>query len=138
MSGVQQSAADLIKSREIWFSSLHHDPDQAGTAMKLLEALEPIKQVARMEQYCLYVEYSIADITLKLLEDTLRELGFHLGSSLLIKLKRALFYYMEDTQCINLGICHSSKDTEQLFISEFQRHEHGCRDDRPTYLRNYR
>lgn len=131
--------SELIKQREILFSPLFHpDTDQTEQAAQLLTDISLIRQARRTGDYAIQVTYSIADITLKIIEETLMELGFHLETALLVKLKRALYYYMEETQCINLGFKHLSKDTSQLFINEFQRHQHGCRDVRPKHLRNYR
>ncbi|OGT21785.1 MAG: hypothetical protein A2V90_07990 [Gammaproteobacteria bacterium RBG_16_57_12] len=139
MTDSRSASSDLIKTREVGFNTLFHpDPDQAGSAKQLLEAIQLIEQVERTDEHTLRVTYSIARITLKIIESTLIELGFHLDSALLPKLKRALYYFTEETQCINLGITHHTKDTQQLFINEFRHGKHGCRDERPRHLRHLR
>ncbi len=130
------AASDVIKHREIHFCALHPDKDQATTAMLLLSGAEGLVELRPVGPTCLHVSYDVTRISLKIIEDTLTELGFHLDASLLSKLKRALFYYTEETQCANLG-CARSNCTREVFISRYERLRHGCRDHRPDYWRKY-
>ena len=68
----------------------------------------------------------------------LQEVGFHLDNSVISKLKRALFYYAEDTQLANMGYDHAeSKSTLEIFINRYNQLPHGCRDERPMHYRRY-
>ena len=130
---------ELIKHRQITFVALHPDPHQAQTALLLLSDLPGIIHHHLQSDTSLHVSYRIDQITLKAIEQLLSALGFHLDNSLLCKLKRALFYYTEDTQRANLG-CPQPGDntTRQVFIEHYHRRKHGCRDDRPHHWRIYR
>ena len=127
---------ELIKHREIAFCSLHADPEQAKSAMFLFSDVDGIIHLKIVDTHRLLVSYDIRLITLKIMEEALIELGFHLDNSLLYKLKRALYYYTEDVQCENLG-CQKGQCTRNIFISRYDRLRHGCRDDRPDYWRKY-
>ena len=94
--------AELIKQREIAFSPLHPDNNQAESASLLLVDVKGIHAVRPLDRHLLHVSYNIQYLTLKIIEDALSEVGFHLDNSLFAKLKRALFYYSEDTQLANL------------------------------------
>jgi len=85
----------------------------------------------------LHVRYDVRIITLQMIEEGLTELGYHLDNSLLVRLKRALFYYTEEIERENLGVAKSSGVTPQVFIHRYQKICHGCRDHRPEYWRNY-
>jgi hypothetical protein len=73
-----------------------------------------------------------------MIESALREIGFYLEDSLVANLKRSLYYYLEETQLINLGHDHSqANSTLDVFINCYQQRQHGCRDGRPAHLRQY-
>lgn len=128
----------LIKQREIIFSPLHPDSNQAHSASLMLIGVEGIQHVEPMDETRLLIRYDIRRITLAIVEDVLREVGFHLDNALLLKLKRALYYYTEETERANLG-CPACqiKTTRDVFIKLYQNREHGCRDRRPHHWRNY-
>lgn len=131
---------DLLKHRQVSFTSLHPDPHQAQTALLILSGLPGIVHHYLKSDICLHISYRIDRITLQYIEDLLQELGFHLDNSLMSKLKRALCYYTEETHRANLG-CQPLTDggnTRQVFIQQYQRKEHGCRDPRPHHWRIYR
>lgn len=132
-------ADELIKHRQITFVTLHPDPHQAQTALLLLADLPGIIHHHLESDIRLHVSYRIDRLTLATIESLLSALGFHLDNSLLSKLRRALYYYAEDTQRANLG-CSSMGDggTRQVFIEQYHRREHGCRDQRPHHWRIYR
>ena len=84
------------------------------------------------------VTYQLPNISLRLIEESLTELGFHLDNSLLIKMRRAVVYYTEETQCANLGCAEGQSNcTVKVFINRYQRIKHGCRDQRPKHWRKY-
>lgn len=127
----------LIKHREIHFVTLRPD-DQAHDASLLLTEVEGILNVQPVSPHLLLVSYDVSKITLNAIDTLLTELGYHLSSKLFAKLKRALYYYTEETQRINLGLDGGCKECVKLFINRYQRLQHGCRDDRPEHWRNYR
>lgn len=129
---------DYIKQREILFVSPQQERDPATAAIVLLSNIDGIRDASRLDDNAIQVRYDLRTITLNTIEDALQELGFHLDNSVLSKLKRALFYYAEDTQLANLGYDHAeSKSTLEIFISRYSQRTHGCRDDRPSYFRRY-
>lgn len=128
----------LVKQREILFSPLHPDPNQAQTALLALTDLEGIEYVDAPEPVRLVVRYRLPHQTLAGIEGLLRELGFHLDNSLLCKIKRALYYYTDETERANLGCPDGQcKTTRDVFVQHYRKRPHGCRDQRPMHWRNY-
>ncbi|OOZ38617.1 hypothetical protein BOW53_14860 [Solemya pervernicosa gill symbiont] len=128
----------LIKHREIIFCELHFDKNQGQTALLLLSDIEGVHHLRVSEKGTLHISYNLQLISLKIIEDALIELGFHISSNLLNKLKRALYHYTEETQRANLGCCRDNDNcTREIFINRYQRIRHGCRDERPTHWRKY-
>jgi len=129
---------ELIKHREICFNRLHPDPHQAQTVMLLLSDIDGILGVRLVESERVQVSYDLSRLSLKIIEEALIELGFHLDNSLFNKLMRALHYYSEEAQCANLG-CHrgDGNHTLDIFIQRYQHLPHGCRDNRPEHWRRY-
>ncbi|WP_455204188.1 hypothetical protein [Kaarinaea lacus] len=129
---------ELIKQREIAFCPLHPDHQQAESASLLLVDIHGIHQVRPLSKHILHVQYNLEHICLQFIEQALREVGFHLDNSLFAKLKRAVFYYSEETQLANLGYDHpNSKSTTEIFINRYDQLKHGCRDTRPSHYRRY-
>jgi hypothetical protein len=77
-------------------------PSQAQTAMLLLSGIKGVINLHLIDAHCLRISYHLSWLSLKMIEDVLLELGFHLDNSLMAKLKRALFYYTEETQRASL------------------------------------
>lgn len=135
---MERDNEDLIKRRDILFMSPQKNSDPASAALVLLNDIDGIFQIDRAHEYAISVSYDICKIRLCDIEDVLQEVGFHLDNSVLSKLKRALFYYAEDTQLANLGYDHAnSKSTLEIFINRYNQLPHGCRDERPSHLRRY-
>ena len=129
---------DLIKHRDIHFMSPQADRNPASAAFALLSDVEGILEVEENNEYCICVTYNLSKISLNDIEDVLIEVGFHLDNSIISKLKRALFYYAEETQLANLGYEHgNSKSTLEIFINRHNQLPHGCRDERPVHYRRY-
>ncbi len=131
-----QEPHHLIKHRELSFSELHPDQAQAHSACLLLSDIDGIIEVRPLSRHRLQVSYLISHLHLQLIEEALLELGFHLDNSLMSRLKRALYYYAEENERFNLGLCEDCN--KQVFVSRYQRLQHGCRDRRPEHWRNYR
>jgi len=137
---MEQPPPDTVKSREIGFSTLHPDPQQALSAVLVLADINGILDVTvpdRARNFIL-VSYDLNHICLRVIEDLLSELGFHLDNSLMSKLKRALYYYTEENEQENLaGASGQELNTREIFMRCYQCHSHGCRDERPDYWRKY-
>lgn len=132
------SNEELIKQREIHFMSPQADQNPAASADSLLSQIDGIITTKQLHEYCVSVTYHLGKISLNDIDDVLQEVGFHLDNSILSKLKRALYYYAEETQLANLGYDHAeSKSTLEIFINRHSHLPHGCRDERPTHLRRY-
>lgn len=126
----------LVKHREVRFCRLHPDKTQAHSASLVLSDVEGIHLVRPVDPHLLHIRYDISFITLNIIEEALVELGYHLDNSLMHKLKRALYYYTEETQRANLGM-DGPGCAKQVFINRYLRRSHGCRDERPEHWRNY-
>ncbi|MCF6337653.1 MAG: hypothetical protein L3J84_06835 [Gammaproteobacteria bacterium] len=129
---------NFIKTREIHFSNVDPASNDAREALRLLLDTPSIENVRALNNDCIQVSYDLRQVTLKTLEAALVEVGFHLDNSLLIKMKRSLFYYTEETQLMNLGHQHDqASSTLDIFVNCYHQRKHGCRDRRPEYLRHY-
>jgi hypothetical protein len=126
----------LVKQREITFCLLRPD-DQSHDAAELLRGVDGVHEVVRVSRQQLLVTYDVTLITLAAIDAALTELGFHLANNLLAKLKRALWYYTDETQRANLGLDQGGDTNVQVFIARYQRLKHGCRDSRPEHWRQY-
>ena len=131
-------SSDFIKQREIHFRSLNLDGNDARDAVLLLMEINGIEDIRALTKDCIQLSYDIRSITLETIEAGLQEVGFHLDNNLLFKIKRALFYYTEETQLVNLGQVHDqASSTLDVFINCYNQRQHGCRDERPLHLRHY-
>lgn len=127
----------LLKRREIAFCTLHPDPDQAGSAAAVLIEIDGIQRVEVRDRALLEVSYHLLTTSLADIESLLERHGFHLDNRLMHKIRRALYYYMEETQRANLG-CHKGENcTQKVFVNRYRNREHGCQDDRPEHWRRY-
>ncbi len=130
--------ADVIRHRELHFAPLHPDAHQARTVLLLLSDVEGIVHTELIDSLRLRVSYNLEYLTLRMLEETLSDFGFHLDNSLLTKLKRALYYYSEEVQRDNLQCARGDGNCiQKVFINRYQNLPHGCRDDRPEHWRRY-
>jgi len=131
-------SSDFIKRREIHFRSLNPAANDARDAAMLLMEIHGIEDIRILTHDCIQVHYDLRFISLEVIETGLQEVGFHLNNNLLFKLKRALFYYTEETQLMNLGELHdNASSTLDVFINCYHQRQHGCRDERPEHLRRY-
>ncbi|MCP4995869.1 MAG: hypothetical protein GY934_19145 [Gammaproteobacteria bacterium] len=129
---------DFIKAREIAFTELHPDPHQAGTAALLLADIEGIIDTRPLSNQILYIQYDLSLVYLEQIESALISAGFHLSSKLIYKLKRALYYYTEETQRANNGCPKGDSNcTRKIFINRYKLRDHHCRDHRSEYWRRY-
>ena len=135
---MEANSDNLLKHREIAFSKLHPDPNQAETAILVLADLEGVQHAHLVSPTLLRISYDVVHITLEQIESILTEMGFHLDNRLIYRMKRALYYYTEDTQRTNHGLAKCDQNcTQKVFIKRYQSVKHGCRDQRPTHWRKY-
>lgn len=130
--------SDFTKQRDIIFNALHDDENQASTSAQMLIDLEGISLAKVLSETHLVVRYDLRFFTLVDIEELLTTVGFHLDNNLLIKLKRALYRYTEETERANLGCANGQPNcTREVFINRYQKLTHGCRDKRPNHWRDY-
>ncbi|WP_428608459.1 hypothetical protein [Sedimenticola sp.] len=130
--------SDVIKHREIVFAELHPDPEQAHSAVKLLEGVEGVIEVLAETHIQLKVRYNVLQISLEHIETSLVDCGFHLSSKLIYKISRALYYYTEEIQRANNGCSDEDHNsTRKIFINRYEHRTHGCSDPRPEHWRKY-
>ncbi|HRQ58125.1 MAG TPA: hypothetical protein PLN31_11960 [Azoarcus taiwanensis] len=131
------AGAGLDKQREIRFTKM--PPGQVAQALQSLRMLKGVVVSPGERALSLIVRYSILDYSLEILEDALREAGFHLDNSLYAKLVRALVYFCEETQRHNLESPERLiKKSNEVYIKVYDQHPHGDRDDTPPELREYK
>ncbi|QVL50698.1 MAG: hypothetical protein KFB96_09970 [Thiocapsa sp.] len=129
---------DRIKSREIPFHEIHPDPHQAVTAARFLTDVDGILEINPAGPILLRVTYDVLVTTLQEIEEALTELGLHLDNRLLHRVRRALYYYTEETLRANCGCPQGESNcTKKVFAKRYELIEHGCRDDRPEHWRRY-
>ncbi len=129
---------NFTKQRDVLFHPLHDDENQAITASKMLVDLDGIVLADALSTTHLIVHYDLRFFTLDVIEELLETVGFHLDNNLLIKIKRALYRYTEETERANLGCSEGQSNcTREVFINRYQQLPHGCRDKRPEHWRNY-
>lgn len=129
--------AGLQKEREIRFAAF--PPGQVARALQALRMLKGLVVSQGERPRTLVVRYSVLDYSLEMLEDALREAGYHLDSSLYSKLVRALVYFCEETQRHNLEAPERLiKKSNEVYINVYDQHPHGDHDDTPVELREYK
>lgn len=126
---------DILKQREILFHGT--PPGQVERARALLEGLPNLK-VVRRDGRCIEVHYCVHEYTLEALESGLSAQGFHLATTLMIKLKRALVYYVERVQRDNLKIPEVQTKNYQAHVEAWGKRPHGDHDDTPNEWRQYK
>ena len=134
---MERETSVLVKHREIRFCRLHPDTQQAHSASLVLSDVEGVQLLRPHNSYLLHISYEITALNLNLIEDVLIDLGFHLDNSLIVKLKRALYYYTEEVERANLGVDDCGCSDRQVFINRYLKLRHGCRDERPEHWRGY-
>jgi hypothetical protein len=130
--------AERIKHRDIGFRELHPDPDQAGTAARFLTDVDGIMGTEPATATLLKVRYDVLTVTLEDIEGALSELGLHLDNRLLYRMRRALYYYTEETLRANCGCPNGASNcTKKVFATRYRQLDHSCRDQRPEHWRRY-
>ncbi len=131
------AGAGFVKEREISFCDL--PPGQTERALQALRMLKGLIVSESDRPNTLVVRYSVLDYSLELIEDALRDAGFHLACTLYSKLVRALVYFCEETQRHNLESPERLiKKSNEVYIKVYDQHPHGDHDDTPVELREYK
>jgi hypothetical protein len=131
------AGSGLAKTREIRFKDL--PPGQVAQARRSLAALRGVRVEDSDDPLLLIIHYDVLDYTLELIEEALVNAGFHLDRSLMIRLHRALIYYVEDTQVHNLRSPERLiKQSHEVYMKAYSHHQHGDHDDTPPDLREYK
>ena len=130
--------APIRKERTILFAKL--PPGQVFEAAGLLCKLEGLEVTPHAEIPSIDIAYDLHDHSLEELETALEKTGFHLDSTLMSKLLRALIYYIEETQLHNLDAPERllKKSQNEAYTHAWERHPHGDHDDTPPEWREYR
>jgi hypothetical protein len=128
----------IRKKRDIRFQEL--PPDQVPEVADFLGGLAGLEIVPHADEHSIAVAYDLHEHSLEELESALENKGFHLESSLLNKLVRALVYYSEETEIHNLDAPRRllKKSQNEAYTHAWERHPHGDRDDTPPEWREYK
>jgi hypothetical protein len=136
-SGSQHAGGGIAKAREIRFKAT--PPGQVAQARRSLAVLRGVQVESGRDDLSLVVHYNVLDFTLELLESCLVSAGFQLDRALLVRLHRAVIYYVEDTQVHNLRSPERLiKQSHEVYIKAYAAHPHGDHDDTPPDLREYK
>lgn len=131
------AATGLHKRREIRFKPL--PPGQVERALVALRRVPALEVVPGDHPLSLSVSYSVLDQSLEMIEDGLRDTGFHLDNSLYVRLVRALVYFCEETQRHNaIAPERLIKQSNEVYVTVYDQHPHGDHDDTPPEFREYK
>ncbi len=122
---------DVFKTRTVQFLNKLPGLDDAHKARQLLSNVQGIESVTLLGTGKVRLRYDVRELTLQMIEDALRDVGFLLNSNLFCRIKRGMIAYCEDTQRASLGVEH---DAEQSILSQSDTLAH---DPRPHNWRNY-
>jgi hypothetical protein len=130
--------APIRKERNVQFSKF--PPGQVPEAADFLRKLEHVDVEPQVERRMVGVAYDLYEHSLQELESALEDRGFHLDSTLMSKLMRALIYYVEETQLHNLEAPDRplKKSQNEAYTNAWERHPHGDHDDTPPEWREYK
>lgn len=130
--------APIRKERSIQFAKF--PPGQVPEAADFLGRVEQLDVTPYPERLAVDVAYDLHDHSLEELETALQDKGFHLDSTLMSKLMRALIYYVEETQLHNLDAPARllKKSQNEAYTNAWERHPHGDHDDTPPEWREYK
>jgi len=135
---MESAMTSVIKRRLIQFDEMHPDPAQAHSAAIELSGMEGIIEMRPLSPLELEIAYHLLQTSLERIEEMLTHCGFHLDGSLMCRLRRALYYFTEETERANHGCPRGrSNCTDQVFVNRYSRQNHDCRDHRPEHWRQY-
>ncbi|NJA88236.1 hypothetical protein HCX48_03235 [Rhodocyclus tenuis] len=128
----------IRKERSVLFARF--PPQQATQAGDWLLDEVRIDAAADEVRRAVDIAYDLRQHTLQEIESGLEDRGFHLDSTLLTKLRRALIYYVEETQLHNLDAPETAQKRSQneAYTQAWSQSLHGDHDDTPPEWRSYR
>jgi hypothetical protein len=130
--------SDRLRHRQINFRDLHPERNDARTAADFLLQVDGVLAAEPETPILLNLSYDLAHTCLQEIEEALDELGLHRDNGLLYRMRRALYYYTEDTFRENSGCKRGGSNcTKRVFAKRYEALEHGCRDQRPEHWRRY-
>jgi hypothetical protein len=128
---------ELEKTHDILFTA---DPvEQAENAFRILSGIDKLTVKLRENGHGITVTYNLLDYTLQGLESALINQGFVLNRGLIVKAKRAIIHYEEETQLANLREpTLQDRKKKEIFTHVYEHHKHGDQDDTPPEWREYK
>ena len=127
---------EKYKRRTIRLGGADANPDRVRSAARLLRDVKGVSEVRIISRNRMVVRYNVRQITLQIIEALLSEFGYQLETGLVCRCLRAVVYYLEDIECSE-PVHDQAECTRDVFITRYLRRPHGCRDQRPDYLRRY-
>ena len=133
----------VIKHREIHFCSLHANPDQAHSAVFVINDLSGVLMSHALDYHRIKIAYNLEQITLEEIEAVLRNGGFHLDNSVLAKIKRSIVFYCEEASRENsknerlIQEVHDKHKSDVIYLRPKRKNLCDCRDHRPEHWRQY-
>lgn len=133
----------IIKHRDIYFCSLHVNPNQAHSAVFIINDLHGVLLSHALDQHHIKITYDLNRITLEEIEDILRYEGFHLNNSILAKIKRSIVFYCEEASRENsknerlIEEVHDKHTSDVIYLRPRKKKLCDCRDHRPESWRHY-
>ena len=133
----------VIKYREIHFCSIHADPDQAHSAVFIINDLHGVLMSHALNNHRIKIAYDLERITLIEIEDVLSNEGFHLDNSILAKIKRSIVFYCEEASRENskserlIREAHDKHKSDVIYLRPKKKKLCDCRDHRPEHWRHY-
>lgn len=127
---------EKLKQRNIRLTGPQQGPVSTESAVLLLRDVRGVLRVRMTGPDRLVVSYNVRQITMQIIEALLTEFGYRLHTGFFCRFMRGICYYIEDIECSS---CHTDQAecTRDAFITRYLRRPHGCRDQRPEYLRRY-
>jgi hypothetical protein len=127
---------EKLKQRNIRLTGPQQGPVSTESAAALLRDVRGVLRVRMIGPNHLVVSYNVRQITMQIIEALLTEFGYRLHTGFVCRVMRGFCYYIEDIECSN---CRPDQAgcTRDAFITRYLRRPHGCRDQRPEYLRRY-
>ena len=133
----------VIKHREIHFCSIHANPDQAHSAVFVINDLDGVMMSHALDHHRIKLAYDLHQITLEEIENILRNEGFHLDNSILAKIKRSIVFYCEEASRENskndrlIKEVHDKHKSDIIYLRPKKKKLCDCRDQRPEHWRKY-
>ena len=121
---------DLIKQRIIHFQT--RDPEVTQRASDLLSAVPGVSRARTSGSNTIRIHYDVRELTLQMIEQALRDVGFTLSGNIVCRIKRGLIAYCEDALRESLGVTTPSEQPRSLSLPATHSH-----DPRPYQWRNY-